>query len=147
MNDWVMWIVLAGVLLILEMFSGTFYLLMFALSMLAGALAAYMGATVALQMLVVAVVGIVLTVVLRRSKYGNRKSKLKARKDPNALLDIGRTVEVAAWAEKAGSHVAQIKYRGAQWRVELEGEHVQAVAGMFVITEIRGSTLIVKNVH
>ena len=40
MADWIMWLVAAGVLVALELFSGTFYLLMVAIGALAGGLQA-----------------------------------------------------------------------------------------------------------
>ncbi|HCN90871.1 MAG TPA: NfeD family protein, partial [Oxalobacteraceae bacterium] len=36
MTDWIVWSVLAGILVILELFTGTFYLLMIAIGFAAG---------------------------------------------------------------------------------------------------------------
>ena len=70
MADWMIWLALAGALLILELFSGTFYLLMIAVGLLAGALTALSNVTVELQLIVAAVVGILATGLLRRSRFG-----------------------------------------------------------------------------
>jgi len=40
MSNWMVWSLLAGAVVILEMLTGTFYLLMVALGLLAGAIAA-----------------------------------------------------------------------------------------------------------
>ena len=58
MADWIGWFIAGGLVLILELFSGTFYLLMIAIGMSAGALAALAGANGPLQGLCTAVVGV-----------------------------------------------------------------------------------------
>ena len=68
MADWMVWSAAAGVLIVLELFTGTFYLLMMALGLLFGALAAWLGAGMPLQTIAAAVVGIVATGLLHRSR-------------------------------------------------------------------------------
>ncbi len=70
MTSWMLWLALAGALTILELFSGTFYLLMIALGMLAGALVAFAGAAETVQLLTAAAVGAAATALLRRSRRG-----------------------------------------------------------------------------
>jgi membrane protein implicated in regulation of membrane protease activity len=141
MTDWAIWFVLAGVLVGAELFTGTFYLLMIALGMAAGGVAALCGALVEWQLLAAAIIGIAAVLLLRRSRFG-RLRKTDARHDPNVILDIGQTVEVAAWQEQGSHHVARVPYRGALWDVELETGH-RALPGIHVIREIRGSRLFV----
>ena len=136
MTSWMMWLAVAGVLVILEMFSGTFYLLMLALGVAAGAAAAWFGASVAVQLLLAAVVGAAATATLRRRRPQNPD----AAGNPDINIDIGQTLHVAHWHHG----VARAMYRGAMWDVEL-GQGAEARAGQFVIREIRGSRLIVIN--
>ena len=136
MTSWMLWLALAGGLIILELFSGTFYLLMIAVAMLAAALAALAGATVAIQLLLAAVIGVAATAVLRRRR------RPKPSHDPNINLDIGQTLHVPRWHADHGT--ARVMYRGAMWDVELAAGAV-ARPGQFVIREIRGSRLIVSN--
>ena len=138
MTSWMLWLALAGALTILELFSGTFYLLMLAVGMLAGALAAFAGATEAVQLLVAAAVGAAATALLRR----NRPRRTDAAHDPNINLDIGQTLHVPHWHADHGT--ARVMYRGAMWDVDLEPGAVPR-PGQFVIREIRGSRLIVSN--
>jgi membrane protein implicated in regulation of membrane protease activity len=123
MADWVMWLIAAGVVVALELFTGTFYLLMIAIGLLAGALLAF--------------VGIVATVLLRRSRYG-KAEKRDAARDPNVNMDIGQSVNVPAWQDGT----ARVMYRGAMWDVEL-APNAAPVPGVFRIVEVRGSRLIV----
>lgn len=144
MTDWMMWLGLAGGLVILEMFSGTFYLLMIGVGAAAGGLAALLGAASALQFLVAAITGIIATYALRRSKLGHF-AKRDATRDPNVNLDIGQTLAIESWrGAEGGMRSARVMYRGAMWDVELEPGGV-ARAGTFAIREVRGSRLLVIN--
>ena len=136
MTAWMVWLALAGMLVILEMFFGTFYLLMIALGMAAGALAALLGLSAEVQILLAAVIGAAAALALRR----RRPRKTDAARDPNINLDIGQSLHVSHWHEGT----ARAMYRGALWDVELaHGAHARA--GQFVIREVRGSRLIVSN--
>ena len=144
MANWMNWLVPAGVLIILEVFSGTFYLLMVAIGFGAGGLAAWMGASDISQVVAAAVVGIVATYALRKSKFGKAR-KTDATRDPNVNLDIGQILSIDEWKNKEGEqYVARVMYRGAMWDVELE-QHADPRPGLFAIREIQGSRLIVTN--
>ncbi|NYE59881.1 membrane protein implicated in regulation of membrane protease activity [Duganella sp. 1224] len=138
MSDWSYWLAAAGVTVILELFSGTFYLLMIAIGLAAGSGAALLGLGEALQWLIAAVVGVGATVALRRSRYGQLQQRVQAERDPNVNLDIGQTIHVPAWQDGA----ARVMYRGALWDVELAPGSSSA-PGQYTIREVRGSRLIV----
>lgn len=140
MADWMIWFSLAGILVISEMFSGTFYLLMIGIGLAAGGLAAWAGADGGMQLAVAALIGIVATTALRRSRWG-QFAKIDAARDPNVNLDIGQTLVIDAW-DDTGS--ARVMYRGALWDVELD-QGAEAQPGMFVIREVRGNRLVVAN--
>ena len=123
MSDWTIWLIGAGILVIAELFTGTFYLLMIALGLSAGALAALAGLNGPLQTLVAAAVGVAATLVLRRSRFG-KAGRGEAANDPNVNLDIGQRVSVPQWQDRR----ARVMYRGALWDVEL-GPGAKAEAG------------------
>lgn len=142
MADWSYWLAAAGLTVILELFSGTFYLLMIAIGLAAGSAAALLGFGEAVQLLVAALVGAGATVALRRSRYGKQQERVDAARDPNVNLDIGQTVHVPEWQDNA----ARVMYRGALWDVELDtsvAPGVVAAPGQYTIREVRGSRLIV----
>jgi membrane protein implicated in regulation of membrane protease activity len=139
MADWMNWLVAAGVLVVLELFTGTFYLLMIAIGLGFGALAALAGASGPVQTIVAGIVGVIATGLLHRSRLG-RPAKTNAARDHNVNLDIGQRVTVAAWNDGK----ARVMYRGALWDVEL-GQGATAQAGDFRIVEVQGSRLIVAN--
>jgi membrane protein implicated in regulation of membrane protease activity len=139
MADWMVWLAAAGVLIVLELFTGTFYLLMMALGLAFGALAAWLGVAMPMQTLVAAVVGVVATSLLHRSRLG-RPPIVDAARDKNVNMDIGQRLAVDAWHD---GH-ARVMYRGALWDVDL-GPGAQPAAGDFRIVEVQGSRLIVAN--
>ena len=137
MSDWTYWLIGAGVLIVAELFIGTFTLLMIALGLLFGAGAAWLGASGALQILVAALVGIGATMLLRRTRYA-RPGRGKAANDPSINLDIGQRVTVPQWQDRR----ARVMYRGALWDVELRADTLPQ-PGDFEIVDVQGSRLIV----
>ena len=139
MNDWTMWCVLAGVLVIFELFTGTFYVLMIAIGLGFGALAALMGWSIPDQIVVAAVVGVAATGLLHRSRFG-RPVRGDAERDPNVNIDIGQALTVGEWQDGR----ARVMYRGAPWDVELSpGSNPHP--GSFKIVAVQGSRLVVAN--
>ena len=139
MTDWVNWMIGAGILVVAELFTGTFYLLMIAIGLACGGIAAMLGLSGPMQTLVAAATGLVATSILHRSRFG-RPAKASATRDQNVNLDIGGRVTVDAW----NNGRARVMYRGALWDVEL-GSGAIAEAGDFRIVEVQGNRLIVAN--
>jgi membrane protein implicated in regulation of membrane protease activity len=129
MADWMGWLVAAGVLVILELFTGTFYLLMIAIGLAVGGIVA----------IAAALVGVLATGLLHRSRFGH-PARSDAQRDRNVNLDIGQRVTVPAWDNGR----ARVMYRGALWDVELT-HGVAPRAGEFRIVEVHGSRLVVGN--
>ena len=143
MHEWMNWLIISGLVVVVELFSGTFYLLMVALGCAAGGMVAFGGGQLALQLIVAAGVGATATVMLRRSRFGGGQ-KVIANRDPNVNLDIGQLIQINEWHRvSAERQIARAMYRGAMWDVEFLG--VKTVEpGMFTIVEIQGSQLIVQ---
>ncbi|MES2015440.1 MAG: NfeD family protein [Pseudomonadota bacterium] len=139
MNEWMIWLVLTGILVAFELFTGTFYVLMIAIGMAFGAIAAMLGMNTPTQIVIAAVVGVLATGMLHRSRFG-RPLKQDAARDRNVNLDIGEQVHVETWTDGK----ARVMYRGALWDIDLaHGAH--ANAGNFKIVEVQGSRLVVAN--
>ncbi len=144
MSDWMIWFALAAVLVILEMATGTFYLLMLGIGLAAGGLAALGGVAFEWQFLVAAVVGAAVIFLLRKSRLG-RIQRTDTASDPNVNLDIGQTLAIEEWVTVRGDvSKARSMYRGALWDIELAQGSV-AQPGSFIIREVRGNRLIVAN--
>ena len=140
MADSTIWWLLAGVVVAMELVTGTFYLLMLAGGMVAGALAAHLGLPVMVQMAVAAMVG-GSAVVAWRWKRGKRPKPAHANANRDVQMDIGETVQVQQWNPDL---TATVKYRGAQWTVELADNEAAPEPGFFKIKELKGNRLVVK---
>lgn len=134
-----LWFGVAGLTIVLELSSGTFYLLMVALGMLAGGVVALLGVGLPGQFVVAAVVAGVAVWLLRRSRFGRRRIRGDIAQDASVNLDIGERLQVAQWQPDGRTRAM---YRGAEWDVELQpGEPAQA--GWYEIRAIRGTRLYV----
>ena len=142
MEAWMWWLIAAGLLVILELVTGTFYLLMVSVGLIAGAGTAAMFDSVAIQFLVAAVIGFGATSVLHFSRFG-MQHKIEASRNADVNIDIGQQLEVEEWSDSGnGRYVARSKYRGALWDIELQ--EGRAESGRFEIVQIVGSRLIVR---
>jgi membrane protein implicated in regulation of membrane protease activity len=133
-----LWFVIASGLLVVELLTGTFYLLMIAIGCVVGGVCALLGAEPALQLVLGAAVGFAATMILRRTRWGRRRLMQDPAENRDVILDIGEVVEVHAWHD--GN--AHVHYRGCRWDAALE-PGAEARTGAQVIKAIRGSTLIV----
>ena len=136
------WWLLAGSAVAIELMTGTFYLLMMALGLAAAALATHMGAGTAVQIIIAAVVGGG-SVLVWRSIKKKQPATLPASVNADVNLDIGGTVQVAAWAADG---TATVNYRGANWNVAHRSPQATAthLPGAHRIVEVIGSRLIVE---
>ena len=137
-----MWWLLAGAAVIAELMTGSFFLLMLAIGLAAGAVAAHLDANLTQQLVSVAVVGGGTTAAWYKWRR-MRPHAPNARFNRDVNLDIGQTVQVTAW-EPNGQ--ATVQYRGANWQVLLRDPLAPATPGRFTIVEVRGNQLVVEAV-
>ena len=139
MSDSTLWWLLAGAAVALELFTGTFYLLMLAMGMVAAALAAHAGTSMVLQLIVAAVLGSAAVVGWYLIKK-NRLSDPSARAMRSVNLDIGEVIQVDEWLPDG---TASVKYRGAQWTV-IQRPGNPPTPGTYRVAELVGSRLLVE---
>jgi membrane protein implicated in regulation of membrane protease activity len=141
MADSTFWWSAAGIAVAVELATGTFYLLMLAIGLAAGALAAHAGASVPAQLAVAAVVGGGAVTALRLRRRGQPKPAA-AQANPDVNPDIGETVQVEAWQPDG---TAVVRYRGANWTVvAAPGTH--HTRGAFRVREVVGNRLVVEKI-
>lgn len=141
MEDSTLWWVLAGVAVAMELVTGTFYLLLLALGMAAGALAAHLGADIALQLVCAALVGGGAVVAWNLAKK-RRPGDPSARAERSVNLDIGETIFIDQWNSDG---TATVKYRGAQWTA-IHRPGVTPSTGKHRVAELVGNRLLVDPV-
>ena len=132
-----MWWLGAGLLVAAELASGSFYMVMLALGMAAGALAAHAGLPDTAQFAVAALVGMG-AVLLWRSRRRRAPAALPPGSNRDVNLDIGSRVHVAQWRDDG---TARTQYRGTDWDVRYCGAGVPG-PGEYVIRAIEGSRLL-----
>ena len=138
MEESTIWWLLAGGLVVAELLTGTFYLLMLAVGVGAAGIAAHLGASTTAQILTAALVGggsVVGWHALRRKRPGDPS----ARADRSVNLDVGETVQIDGWNADG---TAQIRYRGTQWTV-LARPGTEPRPGPHRVAELVGSRLLV----
>lgn len=138
MGDSTVWWLLAGGAVAIELFTGTFYLLMLALGMVGGALAADLGLSQTLQMVVAAVLGSG-AVMLWHWYPKNRNDEPPAQANPNVNMDIGEIVQIAAWNADS---TADVQYRGAHWTA-IHRPGISPTPGPHRVAELVGNRLLV----
>ena len=138
MASFTIWWLIAGALVVAELLTGSFYLLMLATGAAAGALAAHAGAGEAVQLFTAALLGTaaVAGCYLLRRRHAQRQPAQNAH---SMNLDIGESVQVDHWALDG---TAQVRYRGAQWTVVLRPGNAPT-PGMHRVAEIIGNRLLV----
>jgi membrane protein implicated in regulation of membrane protease activity len=131
------WWLAAGAAVAAELTTGTFYLLMVALGLVAGALAGHAGLGVGAQLVVAAVVGGGAT-ALWHWKRSREPRPAPVRENRDANLDIGERVLVATWSADGSAHV---QYRGSTWVARLQPGAV-AAPGPYVVAAVEGNWLV-----
>ena len=131
------WWVLAGVAVAAELTTGTFYLLMIALGLAAGAVSAHLGLSASLQITIAAVVAGGATALWhwRRMKLP-RSAPVAENRDVN--LDIGERVQVDAWSN---DRTARVHYRGTLWTARLLPDS-PALPGPHLVKAVEGNWLV-----
>ncbi|AKJ29715.1 NfeD family protein [Caldimonas brevitalea] len=130
------WWIAAGIAVAAELATGTFYLLMLALGLAAGALAAHAGLGFSAQLLVAAVAGGG-AVALWRWRRGPTAAASSPGADRDVILDVGERVVVAAW----DGNTARVRYRGAEWSARYAGSG-EPLPGSYAIRAVDGNVLV-----
>jgi membrane protein implicated in regulation of membrane protease activity len=135
------WWLIAGGAIVLELLSGTVYLLLLSAGFAAAAISAHAGAGLGTQLVVAAVVGVgaMLAWHLIRRK---RPAEPPAASNRDINLDIGESIYVDAWNPDG---TATVRYRGAQWTVVPRAGTTPSV-GEHRVAEVIGSRLVVDKI-
>lgn len=132
------WFGAAALFLLLEMATGTFYLLLIALGLMASGTAAYAGLSLVWQIISGLVVSLIGLVVLHH--YRQSKGHVATQSNRNVVQDIGQSVIVDAWDENGQVSVI---YRGASWSARIDADQ-PALPGEHYIQAVQGLTLILR---
>jgi membrane protein implicated in regulation of membrane protease activity len=132
------WAIVALVLVIAELVSGTFYLLMLGVAAFGAAAAAWFGHDFAVQCIIGALLaaGGCYGVHLYHARSG-------AKRMPS--IDLGMPASFESWLD-ARARLARVRYRGASWDAEVQGsEALEPGATLFVLAADGNTLKVAKN--
>jgi membrane protein implicated in regulation of membrane protease activity len=130
------WWIVAGLLVAVELATGTFYLLMLAVGAVAAGLAQLAGFSASAQIAAAALVGGGATAAWHARRARHPRSQ-PAQSNPDVLLDIGQTVTVTTWRP---DRTTRVPYRGSEWEAQLVSDR-PPTAGPHRIVAIQGNRL------
>jgi membrane protein implicated in regulation of membrane protease activity len=138
METWLLWVIVGSVLVIAELVTGTFYLLILGGGAFAAAITAWAGGNAVVQALVAAAVAIggswwVHAVHVKQRKNDEGRSN---------MLDRGQPVVMEGWANES-AHLARVKYRGTSWDARVASDANPAPGSTLYIDAQDGNTLVV----
>lgn len=140
MNESGIWWLLAGAMVVAELLTGTFYLLMMAVGLLGAALAAHAGFSLTAQVTIAAFVGGG-AVAAWHVKRSQQPKPLPASANPDVNLDIGSEVVVGEWRSDG---TAMVRFRGANWTAVAAQPSDSTHIGRFTITALHGNRLTIS---
>jgi membrane protein implicated in regulation of membrane protease activity len=129
----VLWAILGLTLIIVELLSGTFYLLVLGIAAFGAALAAWLGQGFPVQ-------AVVAVGIAALGCYGVHLYRAKSSTPQMAPVDAGQPASFESWVDQ-GARLARVNYRGASWEALVDGDAaVEAGALLYVVTA-NGNTL------
>ena len=135
MADYWVWWIMAAVLVGLELVTGTFYLLAMGIAFAFVGLAAWLGASIPMQLTIGGVLSVIGVIVAHHWR------KTRATPAPMVPLDRGHAVRVDRWNDDG---TARVVYRGTHWNAELAGPDTARAETMYIVNT-RGSTLVLSD--
>ena len=134
MEPYLWWAIAGFGLIIVELATGTFYLLVIGIAALVGALLAWAGMPFSVQAIVTSVLSIAGVVYVHHRRASDPSSA------GSNILDVGQSVTLDAWVDEAHRR-ARVNYRNAQWDALVLGTGPVAAGAPLVISAVDGSTL------
>jgi membrane protein implicated in regulation of membrane protease activity len=138
MDPALLWAISGLVLVIVELLTGTFYLLMLGVAAFGAAGAAWLGYEFPVQVTVAAIISAGGCYAVRVYREKNRTQQMPS-------VDAGMPASFETWID-AGARMARVRYRGASWDARVEGSEAMEPGTTVYVLATNGNTLkVVKN--
>ncbi|MBI3529006.1 MAG: NfeD family protein [Betaproteobacteria bacterium] len=135
------WLLVGLMLVVVELMTGTFYLLIIGIAAGIGSLIAFLGQPFWMQTLIAAIAAFGGGVLVHRY---HRAANAGSPKD--SANDIGQTVTIESWVSEP-QRLARVRYRGSVWDADVLGnDRVEPDARLYVVAT-EGSRLKVSSVR
>ena len=137
MDEDFLWAILGLALVLVELVTGTFYLLMLAIAAFGAGFAAWLGQPFGVQAVVAAVIS-------GAGCYGVHVYRAKNAKQQMAPVDAGQPARFENWVDQ-GARLARVRYRGASWDATVEKDPENSAApvegALLYVISTNGNTL------
>jgi membrane protein implicated in regulation of membrane protease activity len=133
------WLLAGLLLVVVELVTGTFYLLILGIAAGIGSLIAFLGQPFWMQALFAAIAAVVGGVLVYRYH-----SAANATSPKDSANDIGETVTIESWVSEP-QRLARVRHRGTVWDAEVLGnDRIEPDARLYVVA-MEGSRLKVSS--
>ena len=133
MQEDLAWAVIGIVLVIVELLTGTFYLLVLGIAAFGAALAAWLGQGFPVQVIVAAAIAAL-------GCYGVHVYRASNMTQQMPQVDAGQPANFENWVDR-GARLARVSYRGASWDALVEGEESPEAGAILYVLATQGNTL------
>jgi len=133
MQEDLAWAVIGLVLVIVELLTGTFYLLVLGIAAFGAALAAFLHQGFPVQV-------IVGSVIAAGGCYGVHVYRSRNLTEQMPSVDAGQPANFESWVDR-GARLARVSYRGASWDALVEGEESPEAGAILYVLATHGNTL------
>lgn len=133
MQAHILWLLAGFALVIAELVSGTFYLLVLGVAAFAAAGAAWAGGSFEAQAITAAAVALAGAYVVHAYRARNRAQQMTS-------IDAGQPASFESWIDQAAG-LARVRYRGASWDARLEGGAAPQPGALLYVLAAEGNTL------
>lgn len=133
MDEDFFWAILGLTLVIVELLTGTFYLLVLGIAAFGAALAAWLGHGIGVQAIVAAVIA-------GAGCYGVHVYRAKNATQQMPNVDAGQPASFENWVDQ-GARLARVRYRGASWDALVDGDAAVDAGAMLYVVTANGNTL------
>ncbi|HLQ02603.1 MAG TPA: NfeD family protein [Burkholderiales bacterium] len=127
------WLIAGFILIIAELVSGTFYLLVLGIAALVASGVGYASGAFVWQAVAAAVVAVAGVVGVHRYRQTITPGRMRG-------LDVGQPAAFESWINKGTGH-ARVRYRDALWDAQISGEASCEPGEILYVTAVDGSTL------
>lgn len=138
-EPYIAWAILGFVLVIAELFSGTFYLLMLGVAAFGASAAAWFGHGFPLQ-------SIVAGLVAAAGAYGVHTYRVRNATQQMKAVDAGQPASFENWVDR-NARLARVRYRGASWEARVDGDQAPEPGSVVYVVSTQGNTLQVTAKH
>ena len=135
------WLLAGLLLVVVELMTGTFYLLILGIAAGIGALVAFLDRPFWMQALIAAIAAVVGGILVNRY---HRKVNDTSPKD--TANDVGQTVTIESWVSEP-QRLARVRYRGTTWDADVLGNDRTEVGARLYVVATQGSRLKVSSVR